>query len=83
MGGCLDLHFYRNMGEAMKLAIIKAIISWLWRNHKFLLMETVVPEGHHIHKNPPGKPHAKYSDLIPLVDVREQYQNPAVSGTDE
>lgn len=67
----------------MKLFIIKAIIGWLWRNHKYLLVERVVPEGHHIHKNPPGKPHPKYADLVGSPIIREQYQNPAVSGTDE
>lgn len=35
----------------MKLAIIKAIIGWLWRNHKYLLVERVVPEGSHIQRH--------------------------------
>jgi hypothetical protein len=39
----------------MKIMIVKALIKWLWKNHKYLLMEAVVPEGSHLHKNPKKK----------------------------
>ena len=40
----------------MKLAIIKWIIGWLVNNHKYLLMEAVIPEGKHLGWNPGRKP---------------------------
>lgn len=42
----------------MKITIIKWLIGWLARNHKWLLYEAVVPSGVHLHKNPPKKARA-------------------------
>jgi len=39
----------------MKLRIVKWLIGWLVRNHKYLVMDAVIPEGKHLHKNPPKK----------------------------
>jgi 1-acyl-sn-glycerol-3-phosphate acyltransferase len=39
----------------MKITIIKWLIGWLMRNYKFLVMDAVIPDGKHIHKNPPRK----------------------------
>ena len=61
----------------MKLIIIKAIIGWLWRNHKYLLIEAVIPSDAHIHRNPTKKQTADlinhYSPVGP---------NPATGGVD-
>ena len=59
----------------MKLAIIKAIISWLWRNHKYLLVEAVVGHGNHIHKNPPKRGGSRSDG--PMYGA-----NPATGGVD-
>jgi hypothetical protein len=39
----------------MKIMIVKALIKWLWKNHKYLLMEAVVGHNKHIHSNPKRK----------------------------
>jgi hypothetical protein len=52
----------------MKIRIIRFIIEWLWKHHKFLVMDVVVPVGKHIHKN--GK-------------RKKKLPNPALSGTNE
>ena len=36
----------------MKIRLIKWLIIWLWRHHKYLLLEAVVGDGKHIHSNP-------------------------------
>ena len=33
----------------------KFAIRWLQRAHPYLLKEAVIPEGKHIHKNPPKR----------------------------
>jgi len=38
----------------MKLRLIRAVIGWLWRHHKYLVMETIAP-GKHLHLNPKRK----------------------------
>jgi len=39
----------------------KFAIAWLKRAHPYLLKEAVIPEGKHLHKNPPKKAlRAKY-----------------------
>ncbi len=53
----------------MKLAIIKAIISWLWRNHKYLLRDYVCPAGSHCHRNPRPKEAIKQERLESLARV--------------
>jgi len=40
----------------MKIRLIKIIIGWLLRNYKYLLMDAVIPEKSHIHKNPVKRP---------------------------
>jgi hypothetical protein len=57
----------------MKSRIIRYIIEWLWRNHKFLVMDVVVPIGSHLHRNP------RKAKLTAVVN----FPQPAVSGTDE
>ncbi len=34
----------------MKLKLIKWIIRWLFKHHKFLMMEAAIPEGFYQHK---------------------------------
>jgi hypothetical protein len=36
----------------MKIRLVKFVIGWLMRNHKWLLYEAVVGDGKHIHSNP-------------------------------
>lgn len=36
----------------MKIKIIKALIRWLLRKHKYLLWDAVIPGNYHIHRNP-------------------------------
>jgi hypothetical protein len=36
----------------MKIAIVKAIIRWLFANYKWLLVETVIGHDCHVHRNP-------------------------------
>jgi len=53
-------------GESMKIMIVKAIIRWLVRRHFYLLMEAVIPDGKHLHKNPP-----KGRRKLPMEKVME------------
>jgi hypothetical protein len=36
----------------MKITIIKWLIKWLFKNHKYLMEETVIGIGYHRHKDP-------------------------------
>uniref|UniRef100_A0A6M3JFD2 Uncharacterized protein n=1 Tax=viral metagenome TaxID=1070528 RepID=A0A6M3JFD2_9ZZZZ len=42
----------------MKSRIIRFIIEWLWKHHKYLVMDVVVPAGSHFHRNPRKRPTA-------------------------
>jgi hypothetical protein len=45
----------------MWVKIVKAVIAWLLRHHKWLIYEMAVPPGYHVHQNPPRKElRAKY-----------------------
>lgn len=41
-----------NTEDDMKIKIVKAMIGWLVKNYKYLVMEAVIPPEAHIHKNP-------------------------------
>ena len=35
----------------MWVKIVKAIVAWILRNHRWLIYEMIVPEGSHVQRN--------------------------------
>ena len=40
----------------MKIALVKALIGWLYLHYPYLCREIVIGQDNHIHKNPRRKP---------------------------
>lgn len=40
----------------MKAKLIRAVIEWLNRRYPYLMIDVVIPQNAHIHKNPVKKP---------------------------
>lgn len=61
----------------MKILLIKAVIRWLMRHHKYLLEEMVIGEGKHIHSNPKKRNHHEEENVhgLPVSEVRDVLQS--------
>jgi hypothetical protein len=64
----------------MRIWIIKEIIAWLWRHHKYLVMETIAP-GKHLHKDPKRK--QKASPIVTAQELQEMQGLGNVGGREE